>query len=127
MLLYVLMHSHTQDIHHHTYLSSIPYTHTLNTCRVEDALRQMLLDNDEDKLPDHRIRNPSYSGLQFGPVKDTSSVRYNEVRTTKHIIQHHVQSYTIHHTPLYIIHHTSFTIYHTYTPYTIHYTPYPRL
>lgn len=46
---------------------------------VEDALRQMLLDNDEDKLPAHRIRNPAYDGLQFGPIKDTKSVRQNDV------------------------------------------------
>lgn len=69
----------SQTISLYTYITHISIANT-NT-RVEDALRQMLLDNDEDKLPDHRIRNPSYSGLQFGPVKDTSSVRHNEVYT----------------------------------------------
>jgi hypothetical protein len=46
---------------------------------VEDYLRQMLLENDEDKLPSHRIRNPAYEGLQFGPIEDTQSVRHSDV------------------------------------------------
>jgi hypothetical protein len=45
---------------------------------VEENLRQMLIDNDNDTLPPNKIRNPAYEGLQFGPVKDTSSVRVNE-------------------------------------------------
>lgn len=46
---------------------------------VEDNLRQMLLDNDEDKLPTHRIRNAAYEGLQFGPIKDTKAVYQADV------------------------------------------------
>lgn len=42
---------------------------------IEDNLRKMLLDNDEDKLPDFRIRNPVYNELQYGPIKDLTSVR----------------------------------------------------
>ena len=45
---------------------------------VEENLRQMLIDNDNDTLPPNKIRNPAYEGLQFGPVKDTSSVRVNQ-------------------------------------------------
>ena len=44
---------------------------------VEENLRQMLIDNDNDTLPPGKIRNPAYNGLQFGPVKDTTSVREN--------------------------------------------------
>ncbi len=42
---------------------------------IEETLKQMLIDNDNDVLPVGRVRNPAYGGLQFGPVKDTTSVR----------------------------------------------------
>lgn len=45
---------------------------------VEENLRQMLIDNDNDTLPSNKIRNPAYEGLQFGPVKDVTSVRVNQ-------------------------------------------------
>lgn len=48
---------------------------------VEDNLRQMLMDNDSDDLPDFKIRNPAYEGRQYGPVKDVTSTR--EVEVTK--------------------------------------------
>jgi hypothetical protein len=48
---------------------------------IEDNLRQMLLDNDEDKLPDDKIRSPIYNDLQYGPILDMYTVR--EVRITK--------------------------------------------
>lgn len=46
---------------------------------VEDNLRRMLLDNDNDELPPARIRNPAYNGKQTGPFKDTTTVRQVEV------------------------------------------------
>lgn len=46
---------------------------------VEDNLRQMLMDNDNDELPDFKIRNPAYEGRQYGPIKDVTSVREIEV------------------------------------------------
>lgn len=46
---------------------------------VEDNLRQMLMENDNDELPDIKIRNPSYEGRQYGPIKDVTSVRELEV------------------------------------------------
>lgn len=46
---------------------------------VEDNLRQMLMDNDNDELPDFKIRNPCYEGRQYGPIKDVTSVREVEV------------------------------------------------
>jgi hypothetical protein len=46
---------------------------------VEDNLRQMLMDNDNDELPDFKIRNPAYEGRQYGPIKDVTSVREVEV------------------------------------------------
>jgi hypothetical protein len=48
---------------------------------VEDNLRQMLVDNDNDELPDLKIRNSAYEGRQYGPIKDVTSVR--EVEVTK--------------------------------------------
>jgi hypothetical protein len=44
---------------------------------IEDNLKNMLILNDNDELPAGKIRNASYSGLQYGPVKDTQSVREN--------------------------------------------------
>jgi hypothetical protein len=44
---------------------------------IEETLKQMLLDNDNDILPMGKIRSPAYGGLQYGPVKDTTSVRKN--------------------------------------------------
>ena len=44
---------------------------------IEENLKQMLLDNDNDVLPMGKIRSPTYGGLQYGPVKDTTSVRKN--------------------------------------------------
>lgn len=46
---------------------------------IEENLRQMLLDNDEDVLPPGKIRNPAYGGLQFGPIRDVTSTRVVEV------------------------------------------------
>ncbi len=46
---------------------------------IEDNLRQMLLDNDQDALPVEKIRNPSYEGRQYGPITDVVSVRSVEV------------------------------------------------
>ena len=54
---------------------------------IEDNLRQMLLENDEDQLPDYRIRNPAYEELQFGPIKDLTSVRTSEVVKAEDITQ----------------------------------------
>lgn len=42
----------------------------------------MLMLNDNDQLPAGKIRNAAYSGLQYGPVKDTESVRENHITTT---------------------------------------------
>jgi hypothetical protein len=42
---------------------------------IEDNLRQMLLDNDQDALPIEKIRNPAYEGRQYGPIDDVTSVR----------------------------------------------------
>jgi hypothetical protein len=52
---------------------------------IEENLRKMLLDNDEDQLPDYRIRNPAYNDLQYGPVKDLTSVRDVEVTKAEDI------------------------------------------
>jgi len=46
---------------------------------VEDNLRQMLLDNDNDELPVPKIRNPAYGDKPTGPFKDTTTVRKIEV------------------------------------------------
>jgi len=46
---------------------------------IEENLRQMLLDNDNDELPDAKIRHPDYNGMQFGPVEDIESVRENRI------------------------------------------------
>jgi hypothetical protein len=46
---------------------------------IEDNLRKMLLENDEDQLPDFRIRNPAYNELQYGPVTDFTSVKTSHV------------------------------------------------
>mmetsp|Transcript_7275 Transcript_7275/g.10825 ORF Transcript_7275/g.10825 Transcript_7275/m.10825 type:complete len:453 (+) Transcript_7275:87-1445(+) len=46
---------------------------------IEDNLKQMLLMNDNDELPAGKIRHSSYQGLQYGPIKDTESVRENHI------------------------------------------------
>jgi rRNA processing protein Gar1 len=42
---------------------------------IEDNLRQMLIDHDNDELPPHRIRCPAYDGKQYGPIRDVTSTR----------------------------------------------------
>lgn len=45
---------------------------------VEGLIKKMLLDNENETLPEDKIRAPVYEGLQFGPIKDTTSVRENK-------------------------------------------------
>lgn len=54
---------------------------------IEDNLRKMLLENDEDLLPDFRIRNPAYNELQYGPITDLTSVRSVEVTKAEDVTQ----------------------------------------
>lgn len=42
---------------------------------IEENLRKMLLDNDEDRLPEHKVRNPAYpANKQFGETLATFTV-----------------------------------------------------
>jgi hypothetical protein len=47
--------------------------------RMEDNLRRMLIENDNDQLAENRIRNAAYGGLQFGPIEDVTSVRETNI------------------------------------------------
>jgi hypothetical protein len=51
---------------------------------VEENLRRMLQDNDNGQLPEGRIRHPAYSGLQFGPIEDVTSVRETNIVSGRH-------------------------------------------
>jgi len=52
--------------------------------QVEENLRRMLQDNDNGQLPEGRVRNPAYDGLQFGPVEDVTSVRATNIVSGRH-------------------------------------------
>lgn len=52
--------------------------------QVEENLRRMLQDNDNGQLPEGRLRNPAYDGLQFGPVEDVTSVRATNIISGRH-------------------------------------------
>lgn len=52
--------------------------------RIEENLRRMLQDNDNNQLPEGRIRNPAYDGLQFGPIEDVTSVRAINIVSGRH-------------------------------------------
>lgn len=51
---------------------------------IEENLRRMLQDNDNDQLPEGRIRHPAYAGLQFGPIEDVTSVRETNIVSGRH-------------------------------------------
>lgn len=52
--------------------------------QTEENLRRMLQDNDNGQLPEGKLRNPAYDGLQFGPVEDVTSVRATNIVSGRH-------------------------------------------
>jgi hypothetical protein len=49
---------------------------------IEENLKKMLFDNENDLLAEAKIRAVAYNGLQYGPIKDISSVREYKIIAT---------------------------------------------
>eukprot|EP01038_Epipyxis_sp_PR26KG_P010062 gene10062-13522_t len=54
---------------------------------LEFHLKKMLKDHEEDRLPEHKVRAPAYGGIQFGPVRDISTVREYKINATNEVVR----------------------------------------
>eukprot|EP01038_Epipyxis_sp_PR26KG_P010063 gene10063-13523_t len=50
--------------------------------QMEMNLKKMLSDHENGVLPEHKVRSPAYNGLQYGPIRDSSTVREYRVTAT---------------------------------------------